>query len=209
MSAAALRMILLRSAGTMSRQTSKPFCAACRARSRSARPACATRPISLPVEGFITGSVLPSAGACHWPLMKSCVSTYPMSTPSAVLTMLPLDVEAKMDHVAVAHDVVLAFDPELAGLLRALLAAARDVVVIADDLGADEAALEIGVDNPRRLRRGGAGANRPGTRFLRAGGEVGLQAEQAVRGADHAGEPGFLHAHVVEKDLLVFVAQVG
>src|SRR5688572_3070438 len=77
--AAALRMILLRSAGSVSRQTSKPFCAASSAWSRSGRPACATRPISLPVAGFTTGSVFPSAGACHLPLMKSCVSMYPMA----------------------------------------------------------------------------------------------------------------------------------
>src|SRR4051812_8675785 len=81
-SPAALRMILLRSAGSVSRQTSKPFCAASSALSRSGRPACATRPISLPVAGFTTGSVLPSAGACHLPLMKSCVSMYPMAASS-------------------------------------------------------------------------------------------------------------------------------
>src|SRR5262245_18368482 len=90
-SAAALRMITLRAAGTMSRQTSKTFCAACSARSRSGRPASATRPISLPVAGFTTGSVFPSTGGCNWPLMKSCVSTYPMGAPSAELQMLPLD----------------------------------------------------------------------------------------------------------------------
>ena len=38
---AALRMILLRSMAGMSRQVSKPFCAAASARSRSAVPACA------------------------------------------------------------------------------------------------------------------------------------------------------------------------
>ncbi len=70
-SPAALRMILLRSAGTMSRQVSKPFFAASTARSRSGRPAAATRPISLPVAGLTTGSVLPSAGGCHLPSMKS------------------------------------------------------------------------------------------------------------------------------------------
>src|SRR5688572_14468502 len=83
-SAAALRMILLRSAGTMSRQTSKPFFAASSARSRSGRPAWATRPISLPVAGFTTGSVFPSTGGCHLPSMKSCVSMYPMVSSRSV-----------------------------------------------------------------------------------------------------------------------------
>ena len=46
-------------------------------------------------------------------------------------------------------DVVLAFQPQLAGVARAGLAVAGDVVVIGDGLGADEAALEIGVDRRR------------------------------------------------------------
>ena len=39
------------------------------------------------------------------------------------------DVEQEVHHVAVLHDVLLAFQPHLAGLLRALLALAGDVVV--------------------------------------------------------------------------------
>ena len=58
-----------------------------------------------------------------------------------------------MHHVAVGDHVVLAFEPQLAGVARAGLAAERDVVVIGDGLGADEAALEIGVDDAGRLRR--------------------------------------------------------
>ena len=60
-------------AGT-SRQASKPCCAAARARSRSAVPACATLPISAPVDGLKTASVLPSAASRHWPAMKRRVS---------------------------------------------------------------------------------------------------------------------------------------
>ena len=56
----------------------------------------------------------------------------------------------------------------------------RDEVLVGDDLGADEAALEVGVDHAGGLRRGGAGAHGPGAHFLRAGGEIGLQPEQLV-----------------------------
>jgi hypothetical protein len=49
-----------------------------------------------------------------------------------------------MDHVAVAHGVVLAFQAELSRLLRAELAAVGDEVIVRGDLGADETALEIG-----------------------------------------------------------------
>jgi hypothetical protein len=58
-----------------------------------------------------------------------------------------------MHDVAVPDDVVLAFEPHLAGFLGAELAAERDVVVVGDGLGADEALLEVGVDGARRLRR--------------------------------------------------------
>ena len=58
-----------------------------------------------------------------------------------------------MHHVAVGDLVVLAFQPQLADVARAGLAAARDVILIRDGLGADEAALEIRVDRARGLRR--------------------------------------------------------
>ena len=44
-----------RSTAGIARQVAKPFCAAASARSRSALPACATRPISAPVAGLPTG----------------------------------------------------------------------------------------------------------------------------------------------------------
>src|SRR5690606_30993721 len=66
------------------------------------------------------------------------------------------DVETEVHDVAVLHDVVLAFQPPLARVLRALLALVLDEVLVGDDFGADEALLEIGVDDRGRLRRGGA-----------------------------------------------------
>src|SRR5262245_43550561 len=46
--------------------------------------------------------------------------------------------EAEVHHVAVGDGVLLAFEPELAGIACARLAAAGHVVVIRDGLGADE-----------------------------------------------------------------------
>src|SRR5689334_4684889 len=77
-----------------------------------------------------------------------------------------LDIEAEMKDVAFFHEVVLAFQPQLAGLARARLALAGNIVVIGDGFGADEAMFEIGVDGARRLWGGGAGAHRPGAHFL-------------------------------------------
>ena len=61
-----------------------------------------------------------------------------------------------------------------------------DVVVVGDGLGADEAALEVGVDDAGRLRRAVALVDRPGPRLLRPGREIGLQAKQLVGFADQS-----------------------
>ncbi len=61
-----------------------------------------------------------------------------------------------MHDVAVLNDVFGAFEAHLAGILGALLAAAGDEIGVGDGFGADEAFLEIAVDDPRGLRRLGA-----------------------------------------------------
>ena len=76
-----------------------------------------------------------------------------------------LDVEAKVHHVAVAHDVVLALDGNLAGLAALCLAAVAYEIVPPDDLGTDEPFLEIGVDLTGRARRGGSPGDRPSVNF--------------------------------------------
>ena len=68
----------------------------------------------------------------------------------------------EMHDVAVGDHIILAFQPHLADVARAGFAAERHIVVVGDGLGADEAALEIGVDDAGRLRRLGAARDRPG-----------------------------------------------
>src|SRR5438445_13513372 len=82
-------------------------------------------------------------------------------------------IEAEMHDVAIAHDVIGAFEAHLAGILGALLAAIEDEIVVGDRLGADEAFLEIAMDDPGCLRRLGAARDGPGARLLRPGGEIG------------------------------------
>ena len=79
--------------------------------------------------------------------------------------------EPEVHHVAVGDHIVLAFQPHLAGIARAGFAAEGHVVVIGNGLGADEAALEVGVDHRRRLRRFRSPRYRPGGGLLRARGE--------------------------------------
>ena len=59
-------------------------------------------------------------------------------------------------------------------------AAERREVVVGDDLGLDEALLEVGVDDAGRLRGLPALLDRPGAHLLLTRGEIGLQAEQVV-----------------------------
>src|SRR3989344_4660143 len=84
-------------------------------------------------------------------------------TPKLKKARGTLYVKPEMHHVAVVHDVFLAFKAHLAGLARAVLALAVDVIVEGDDFGADKPALEVSVDHARGLRRMRPGAHSPGT----------------------------------------------
>ena len=57
-----------------------------------------------------------------------------------------LDLEADVDDVAVVHDVVTAFEAELAGFLDLEVGAQFGEILIADDLGANEAPGDIAMD---------------------------------------------------------------
>src|SRR5579862_5382181 len=91
-----------------------------------------------------------------------------------------LDVEAEVRGVAVAHDVVFAFDVELGGGAARGLGAELDEILPPDDLGLDEPALEVGVDGARRLRRLGALLDRPRAALGLARGEEGDEPERVV-----------------------------
>ena len=108
-----------------------------------------------------------------------------------------------MDHVAILDDVFLAFLTPLAGFLCPGLAPARDEVFVTDDLGLDEAALEIGMDHAGGLRGGGSLSHGPGTDFLLARGEIGVQPEQLVAGAHYAVQAGLFQAEFGEEFVAV------
>src|SRR5882672_6196117 len=98
----------------------------------------------------------------------------------------------EMHDVPIGDDVFLAFEAQPAGLAGARLAAERHIVVIRNGLGADEAALEIRMDDARRLRRLGAAGDGPGFCLLGPCGEIREQAQETVSGADQAIEPGLV-----------------
>ncbi len=59
-------------------------------------------------------------------------------------------------------------------------------MLVADDLGADEPALNVAVNLARRELRRRRARNRPGAAFVFADGEERNIAEQIVAGANHA-----------------------
>ena len=70
-----------------------------------------------------------------------------------------------MHDVAVGDHVILAFESQLAAVARTDFAAERDVIVISDGLGADEAALEIGMDDGHARHQGAGRGRRDPYRF--------------------------------------------
>ena len=84
-----------------------------------------------------------------------------------------------MHHITVRNDVIFAFQPHFPGVAGARLAFAGNVVVIGDRFGPDEAALEVGVDDARRLWRLRALRDGPGARFLRTDRKVGDEVQKS------------------------------
>ena len=56
-----------------------------------------------------------------------------------------------MHNVSVLDDVVLALDGEFAGFADSGLRAILDIVIVLDDLGTNEALLEVGMDDTSAL----------------------------------------------------------
>src|SRR5579864_331322 len=89
------------------------------------------------------------------------------------------DIEPEEADVAVLHHVVLALQPYLATFAGDSVGAGGLEVGEGHDLGLDESPLEVGVDDTRGLRGGGAAPHRPGPHLGLTGGEEGEQVEEA------------------------------
>src|SRR5205085_10141182 len=100
------------------------------------------------------------------------------------------DVEADVQDVAVLDLVGLAFEPleAAAGGLR--VRARLDQVVPADDLAADDAARDVGVDGRGGLERRLPTPERPRARLVLGGGEEADQVERREQPADDLVERG-------------------
>src|SRR5450432_3344160 len=86
---------------------------------------------------------------------------------------LRLGIKPEMHDVAVGDDILLALQPQLAGVAGAGLAAQCDVIAVGDGFGPDKALFEISMNHARGGWRLGAAVDGPGAGFLRADGEIG------------------------------------
>ncbi len=101
-----------------------------------------------------------------------------------------LDREADVQHVSFDDFVVLALDAELALGLRCIPRSGRDQLVVSDDLGSDEASLEIGVDRACGFGSLRAAAHLPGARLVLAGREERDEIESSVASRDDPVQSG-------------------
>ena len=120
-----------------------------------------------------------------------------------------LHVEAEIDHVAILDDVLLALAAQQSLFLCRRDAAAADHVVEIDRFGADEAALDVGVNFARGLRGLGAVFDGPGAALVLAVGQERDEAEQRVGALDQAVEAGLLNAEVLEEHRAVLTVELG
>ncbi|GAB3815905.1 hypothetical protein GCM10027605_64060 [Micromonospora zhanjiangensis] len=105
------------------------------------------------------------------------------SAGSVIVTFFVLAISRPYHGVTTAERT-LALDPDPAGGLRGGHRTGVHQVLVRDDLGLDEAALEVGVDDPGGLRRGRADRDGPGPGLLRPGRQVRLQAQGAEADPD-------------------------
>ena len=88
-----------------------------------------------------------------------------------------LYIEPEMRHIAILHDVFLAFEPYQPFVLGAVKATTSHEVVVGDDFCPDEAPFDVGMYLACRLLRLGAASDGPGPYFRRAGREKRNQVE--------------------------------
>src|SRR3989338_4524274 len=93
--------------------------------------------------------------------------TFYLAQPTA------LYIKPKMHHIAVLGDISFSFYPQATGVFGAIFAVIFNVIIIADDFGADKTFFKIGMNFAGGLWRGGVFLYRPGADFFLAGGKKG------------------------------------
>ena len=108
-----------------------------------------------------------------------------------------LNVKPEQNYIPVLDHVILTLAADKSLLLRGVHAAAGDELVEADDLGADESTLEIGMYFSGGLRSLRALDDGPRADLLRSGGQVADESEERVACLDEAVKTAFLYSEVL------------
>ena len=85
------------------------------------------------------------------------------------LQLRVLHIESEFDHIPVLHDIILAFDAQLACFTRFGEGTKPDEIVVLSYFRRDETAFEVGVNDASCLGRFVPGVNCPGARLFFAG----------------------------------------
>src|SRR5262245_9831819 len=97
------------------------------------------------------------------------------------------DVESEVTDLAVLDEIVLALQPQAAGLLEDVeRALGGDQLVVAVHLGADEATRDVGVDGRGGVLRPGAGRDRPRPDLVLPNREKRYETEERETLAEHS-----------------------
>ncbi len=118
------------------------------------------------------------------------------------------DVELEEQYVAVLNHVFLTFVPCFACFFCRSLTTQFNIVVVADGLCANEAALKVGVDDASGLRSLCADRYGPCAGFFWSCCEVGDQVQQVVACADQAIQTRLFQPHVRHVFTLFFFIQL-
>src|SRR6266566_3744391 len=99
-------------------------------------------------------------------------------------------VKKDVEYFAIFYGIGFSFRAHDTKLFRVGLASRFEELRPTDDLGADEAALEVGVDRTGRLLGGRAARHGPRADLVVADREEGAEPEELVRGSDETVEGG-------------------
>src|SRR2546425_2547303 len=108
-----------------------------------------------------------------------------------------------MNHIAILHDVVLAFQPEFTLLAASSFAAELRQVFESNNLGPYETALDVRVNHAGSLVGVRTALDRPRAAFVFSGGQKTYQVEQRVTSANESVARGLDNAKVLQKFALL------
>ncbi len=117
-----------------------------------------------------------------------------------------LNVETEVHDVAILNLIILTLNSEFASLTASGLTLESHVVVIFDDLGADEALLKVGMDDACGLGSLVASVESPSADLLRTDSEESAQIENAIGSANKLSHATLFQTEIVKEHLALLIS---